>query len=71
MLTKHLRRIPNAWHFGFALALVFTALYFQFGGLRCSPLNAALRLSIEIGSKAIGIISGKMCFRFQKEESDA
>ncbi|MDG2594851.1 hypothetical protein [Vibrio parahaemolyticus] len=41
-LTKHLRRIPNARHFGFASTSVFTAQYFKFGGLRCSPLNAAL-----------------------------
>ncbi|TBS99899.1 Tim44 domain-containing protein, partial [Vibrio parahaemolyticus] len=32
----------NAWHFGFASALVFTAQYFRCSGLRCSPLNAAL-----------------------------
>ncbi|EIV8651565.1 hypothetical protein AL190_004575 [Vibrio parahaemolyticus] len=42
MLTKRLRRIPNAWHFLFGLALVFAAQWFRFGGLRCSPLNAAL-----------------------------
>ncbi|MDF9390725.1 hypothetical protein EXZ60_18375 [Vibrio sp. 1151_11] len=41
-LTKHLRRIPNAWHFQFELALVFTAQWFRSGGRRCSPLNAAL-----------------------------
>ncbi|EGR1226410.1 DUF3265 domain-containing protein [Vibrio parahaemolyticus] len=32
----------NAWHFWFALDLVFTAQWFGVGGLRCSPLNAAL-----------------------------
>ncbi|MDN3617165.1 hypothetical protein [Vibrio gallaecicus] len=41
-ITKHLRRIPNARHFRFASVSVFTAQYFRFGGLRCSPLNAAL-----------------------------
>ncbi len=41
-LTKRLRRIRNAWHFWFALDLVFTAQWFGVGGLRCSPLNAAL-----------------------------
>ena len=41
-ITKRLRRIPNAWHFRFALNLVFTAQWFRLGGLRCSPLNAAL-----------------------------
>ncbi|EGQ9235538.1 DUF3265 domain-containing protein [Vibrio alginolyticus] len=28
-LTKRLRRIPNAWHFRFALNLVFTAQCFR------------------------------------------
>ncbi|TMX38578.1 hypothetical protein DA098_12485 [Vibrio parahaemolyticus] len=42
MLTKHLRRIPNARHFWFTLNLVFTVQYFKCSGLRCSPLNAAL-----------------------------
>ncbi len=42
VITKHLRRIPNARHFWFTLASVFTAQCFRFGGLRCSPLNAAL-----------------------------
>ncbi|MDN4694009.1 DUF3265 domain-containing protein [Vibrio parahaemolyticus] len=41
-LTKRLRQIPNAWHFRFALNLVFTAQWFRCGGLRCSLLNAAL-----------------------------
>ena len=41
-LTKRLRRIHNAWHFRFDSTLVFTAQWFQCGGLRCSPLNAAL-----------------------------
>ncbi len=41
-ITKHLRRIPNALHFWFASISVFTAQYFKFSGLRCSPLNAAL-----------------------------
>ncbi|WP_274005490.1 hypothetical protein, partial [Vibrio parahaemolyticus] len=36
------RRIPNARHFWFASALLFTAQYFRCSGLRCSPLNAAL-----------------------------
>ncbi|EGR1976109.1 acetyltransferase [Vibrio parahaemolyticus] len=41
-LTKHSRGIYNAWQFWFELALVFTAQWFRSGGLRCSPLNAAL-----------------------------
>ncbi|ODZ96851.1 hypothetical protein BBM51_18980, partial [Vibrio parahaemolyticus] len=41
-LTKHSRGIHNAWQFWFELALVFTAQCFSSGGLRCSPLNAAL-----------------------------
>ncbi|EKM29162.1 hypothetical protein VCHENC02_5004B, partial [Vibrio harveyi] len=41
-ITKRLRRIPNARHFRFDSDLVFTALWFKCGGLRCSPLNAAL-----------------------------
>ncbi len=41
-ITKRLRRIPNAWHFRFDSALVFTAQWVRCGGLRCSPLNAAL-----------------------------
>ncbi|EGR2288660.1 hypothetical protein D0815_24760 [Vibrio parahaemolyticus] len=45
MLTKHLRRIPNARHFWFTLNLVFTVQYFKCSGLRCSPLNAALYVS--------------------------
>ncbi|TOM29240.1 hypothetical protein CGH80_23505 [Vibrio parahaemolyticus] len=28
-LTKHLRVIPNAWHFGFDSALVFTAQWLR------------------------------------------
>ncbi|EGR3462215.1 hypothetical protein DC843_26565 [Vibrio parahaemolyticus] len=41
-LTKHLRRIPNARHFGFASTKVSTAQCVRFRGRRCSPLNAAL-----------------------------
>ncbi|NOH67068.1 DUF3265 domain-containing protein [Vibrio rotiferianus] len=41
-ITKRLRQIRNAWHFGFALNLVFTAQWFKFGGRRRSLLNAAL-----------------------------
>ncbi|HAS6887664.1 TPA: hypothetical protein I7288_23510 [Vibrio parahaemolyticus] len=45
-LTKHSRGIHNAWQFWFELALVFTAQWFRLGGLRCSPLNAALCLLV-------------------------
>ncbi|NOI21528.1 DUF3265 domain-containing protein [Vibrio coralliilyticus] len=31
-ITKRLRRIHNAWHFGFELTLVFTTQYFRLGG---------------------------------------
>ncbi len=31
-ITKRLRRIPNAWHFRFDSALVFTAQCFRSGG---------------------------------------
>ncbi|QLE27528.1 DUF3265 domain-containing protein [Vibrio parahaemolyticus] len=31
-LTKRLRRIPNAWHFWFDPAFVFTAQWFRSGG---------------------------------------
>ncbi|EGR2734283.1 acetyltransferase [Vibrio parahaemolyticus] len=41
-LTKHSRGIHNAWQFWFESALVFTAQWFSLGGIRCSPLNAAL-----------------------------
>ncbi|NVC43670.1 hypothetical protein FC653_21900 [Vibrio vulnificus] len=41
-ITKRLRRIPNAWHFQFDSALVFTAQCLRSGSQRCSPLNAAL-----------------------------
>ncbi|TOB15734.1 acetyltransferase [Vibrio parahaemolyticus] len=41
-LTKHSRGIHNAWQFWFESALVFTAQWFRSGGMRCSPLNAAL-----------------------------
>ncbi len=41
-LTKRLRRIHNAWRFQFKLNLVFKVQWLRFGGLRCSPLNAAL-----------------------------
>ncbi|HAS8321893.1 TPA: Tim44 domain-containing protein, partial [Vibrio vulnificus] len=34
--------IHNAWQFWFESALVFTAQWFSLGGMRCSPLNAAL-----------------------------
>ncbi|RPB32152.1 hypothetical protein CYQ90_23425, partial [Vibrio parahaemolyticus] len=50
-LTKHSRGIHNAWQFWFELALVFTAQWFSSGGLRCSPLNAALCSQEEIWSK--------------------
>ncbi|OEB84711.1 hypothetical protein BBM86_07585, partial [Vibrio parahaemolyticus] len=43
-LTKHSRGIHNAWQFWFELSLVFTAQWVRSGGLRCSPLNAALAL---------------------------
>ncbi|EGR0292772.1 hypothetical protein FMH10_23490 [Vibrio parahaemolyticus] len=43
-ITKHLRGIHNAWQFWFELTLVFTAQWLRSGGLRCSPLNAALGL---------------------------
>ncbi|TOE36016.1 acetyltransferase [Vibrio parahaemolyticus] len=46
-ITKHSRGIHNAWQFWFELALVFTAQWFRLGGLRCSPLNAALCASRE------------------------
>ncbi|TOG16779.1 acetyltransferase [Vibrio parahaemolyticus] len=45
-LTKHSRGIHNAWQFWFELALVFTAQCLRSGGLRCSPLNAALCILI-------------------------
>nr|WP_139299214.1 DUF3265 domain-containing protein [Vibrio vulnificus] len=32
VLTKHLRVIPNAWHFVFALGFVFMVQWFRFGG---------------------------------------
>ncbi|EGQ8107523.1 hypothetical protein I7096_004947 [Vibrio parahaemolyticus] len=48
-LTKHLRGIHNAWQFWFELALVFTAQWLRSGGLRCSPLNAALAQSSKNG----------------------
>ncbi|TNY65902.1 hypothetical protein CGK65_00465, partial [Vibrio parahaemolyticus] len=38
----HSRGIHNAWQFWFELTLVFTAQWFSLGGMRCSPLNAAL-----------------------------
>ncbi|HAS6291038.1 TPA: DUF3265 domain-containing protein [Vibrio vulnificus] len=31
-ITRRLRRIHNAWHFRFALNLVFTAQWFRCGG---------------------------------------
>ncbi|TOL44717.1 hypothetical protein CGH96_24070, partial [Vibrio parahaemolyticus] len=42
LITKHSRGIHNACQFWFELTLVFTAQWFRLGGLRCSPLNAAL-----------------------------
>ncbi|EGR3203849.1 hypothetical protein DC889_24805 [Vibrio parahaemolyticus] len=59
MLTKHLRRIPNARHFWFTLNLVFTVQYFKCSGLRCSPLNAALALL----RKRYGNRTRNRCFR--------
>ena len=41
-ITKHSRGIHNAWQFWLESALVFTAQWFSLGGMRCSPLNAAL-----------------------------
>ncbi len=54
-ITKRLRQIPNAWHFRFALSLVFTAQWFKFGGMRCSPLNAALCLLVFQRLKGLGL----------------
>ncbi|TOH98386.1 hypothetical protein CGI39_24445 [Vibrio parahaemolyticus] len=31
-ITKRLRQIRNAWHFSFALTLVFTEQWFRFSG---------------------------------------
>ncbi|MCS0356610.1 DUF3265 domain-containing protein [Vibrio diabolicus] len=31
-ITRRLRQIRNAWHFWFALNLVFTAQWFRFSG---------------------------------------
>ncbi|EGR0694177.1 hypothetical protein E2K20_25925 [Vibrio parahaemolyticus] len=45
-ITKHSRGIHNAWQFWFESALVLTAQWFRSGGLRCSPLNAALALGL-------------------------
>ncbi|EGR0930247.1 hypothetical protein EIC00_20865 [Vibrio parahaemolyticus] len=45
LITKHLRGIHNAWQFWFESVLVFTAQWLRSGGLRCSPLNAALYAS--------------------------
>ncbi|TOF62023.1 hypothetical protein CGJ17_23060 [Vibrio parahaemolyticus] len=42
IITKHLRRILNAWQFQFRAALVLNVAKFRFGWSRCSPLNAAL-----------------------------
>ncbi|EGR1549883.1 hypothetical protein DZF72_02040 [Vibrio parahaemolyticus] len=50
-LTKHSRGIHNARQFWFELALVFTAQWFRSGGLRCSPLNAALAVKDEYETK--------------------
>ncbi|MDF4795857.1 hypothetical protein P3553_17450, partial [Vibrio parahaemolyticus] len=47
---KHSRGIHNAWQFWFELALVFTAQWFSLGGMRCSPLNAALGFKEEVVS---------------------
>ncbi|PAO42279.1 hypothetical protein BST53_21560 [Vibrio vulnificus] len=52
-ITKHLRGIHNAWQFWFELTLVFTAQWLRSGGLRCSPLNAALCFNHE---KSVGCI---------------
>ncbi|MDF9401782.1 hypothetical protein EYW48_21155 [Vibrio sp. 1180_3] len=38
-LTRRLRRIPNAWHFQFGSALVFTAQWFRLGGGVVHPLT--------------------------------
>ncbi len=43
-LTRRLRRTHNALRSQFKLNLVFKVQWFRFGGLRCSPLNAALAL---------------------------
>lgn len=45
-ITRRLRGIRNAWHFQFESVLVFTAQWVKLGGLRCSPLNAALAVSV-------------------------
>ncbi|MCZ2369082.1 DUF3265 domain-containing protein [Vibrio diabolicus] len=41
-MTNCSRGIRNAWHFWFALNLVFTAQCVKFSGRRRSLLNAAL-----------------------------
>ncbi|TNY67557.1 hypothetical protein CGK62_22750, partial [Vibrio parahaemolyticus] len=50
---KHSRGIHNAWQFWFELTLVFTAQWFSLGGMRCSPLNAALAVQVSVISKIV------------------
>ncbi|HGS5826473.1 TPA: hypothetical protein ACMD08_004640, partial [Vibrio parahaemolyticus] len=61
-LTKHSRGIHNAWQFWFESALVFTAQWFSLGGMRCSPLNAALVANEENAAKAECLELKSVCF---------
>ncbi len=74
IITKHLRRILNAWQFQFKSALVLNVAKFRFGWSRCSPLNAALEVlgmnmgrRRELGSIASGIIGS---FRSRNNDVD-
>ncbi len=43
--------IQHAWQFWFELALVLTTQWFSLGGMRCSPLKAALVANEENAAK--------------------
>ncbi len=71
-LTKHLRRILNAWQFQFRSASMLNVARFRLGWSRCSPLNAALVVAenLELMYKAILIIIGVKLHEFSCTSGD-
>ena len=61
-LTNCSRGIHNAWRFGFELALVFTAQWFNLGGSVVHPLTGRYVLGEKYGFSRRCRPSGFICF---------
>ncbi|ASO30933.1 hypothetical protein CG015_17055 [Vibrio anguillarum] len=48
-MTKRLRQIRNAWHFGYELAFVFTAQWFRSGGNVAHYLTRRYATQVNLG----------------------